>query len=227
VNFPDPVIYIANKSKIVKNEDLQRALPALQRQIDEQFYPIWGWRADLMVLADVAEKHKNGMKVVIHDRSSEAGTLGYHFKGGLPTTYIFAKDDIAASPDHEYTSTLSHELLEMVADPDVNLYAKGPVKLKEGTRMGWVGYEVCDPVEGNLYDIGGVKVSNFVTPEYFEAEHKRDSVRFDYLQVLDRPFEVADGGYLDVLVNSRWHTIWGQKANPKRGRHRLQARQRV
>jgi len=225
VNFPDPVIFIANKSKIVKSEDLQRVIPALQYQIDEQFYPLWGWRADLMVLTDVAEKH--GMKVIIHDRSSKAGILGYHFKGGLPTTYIFAKDDITDSG--EYSSTLSHELLEMIADPDVNLYARGPVKLKDDgrPRMGWVGYEICDPVEGNLYDIGGVKVSNFVTPEYFEAEHKRRSVKFDFLHVLDRPFEVADGGYLDVLVNSRWHTIWGPKANPKRIRHRLQARKRL
>ncbi|HEU5238488.1 MAG TPA: hypothetical protein VFU37_15260 [Pyrinomonadaceae bacterium] len=225
MNFPDPVIYIINKSK-VDDDDLQRVIPALQRQIDEQFYPLWGWRADLMVLADIAEKHKHGMKVIIYDKS-RAGDLGYHFKGGLPTTHIYAKEDIDESG--EYTSTLSHELLEMIADPDANLYARGPVKLKNDPRprMGWVGYEVCDPVEGNLYDIDGVKVSNFVTPEYFEAEHKPRSVKFDFLGVLDRPFEVADGGYIDVMVNSRWHTIWGHKANPKRIRHRLKARQRL
>ena len=224
MNFPDPIIYIANKSKVVTTDHVLSVIPALQRQIDEQFYPLWGWRADLILLQEVVEKKKDGMKVIIRDRSDEAGALGYHFKDGLPITYIFAKDDIEDSG--EYTSTLSHELLEMIADPGANLYARGPVKLKDEpkSRMGWVGYEVCDPVEGNLYDIDGVQVTNFVTPEYFEAEHKRGSAKFDFLDVLDRPFEVAEGGYIDVLVASRWHTIRGRKANPKRTRHRLHAR---
>jgi len=222
VSTQDPVIFITNKSKVVYTPDLEQVITPLQRQIDEQFYPLWGWRADLR-LAEATEKAR-AMKVIIRDRSNEAGDLGYHFKDGLPITYVFAKDDIESSG--EYTSTLSHELLEMIADPGVNLYARGPVKLKDQPRprMGWVGYEVCDPVEGNLYEIDGVKVSNFVTPEYFETEHKPGSVKFDFLGAVDRPFNVAPGGYLDVMIASRWHTLWGRKANPKRTRHRLVAR---
>lgn len=225
VSTQDPVILISNESKVVTASDLESVIAPLQRQIDDQFFPLWGWRAEL-VLADTADRAR-GMKVIIRDRSDEAGALGYHFKDGLPITYIFAKDDIEDSG--EYTSTLSHELLEMIADPGVNLYARGPVKLKGETRprMGWVSYEVCDPVEGNLYDIDGVKVSNFVTPEYFEAEHKRGSLQFDFLNVVDRPFQVAAGGYLDVMVASRWRTLWGRKAASKRFRHRLLARKNI
>src|SRR6266851_6398306 len=83
-----------------------------------------------------------------------------------PVTYIFAKDDIADSG--EYSSTLSHELLEMIADPGVNLYAIG--KFRDGGRKksGLYGLEVCDPVEANYYKIDGVTVSDFVRPEWFE-----------------------------------------------------------
>jgi hypothetical protein len=224
MNTPDPIVFITNKSKVVSMTDLQRVMASLQRQIDEQFFPLWGWRAQLQ-LAEMTVKTR-AMKVIIRDRSDEAADLGYHIKDGFPITYVFVKDDIKSSG--EFTSTLSHELLEMIADPGVNLYARGPVKLKNQPRplMGWVGYEVCDPVEENLYEIDGVKVSNFVTPEYFETEHKRGSVKFDFLDAVDCPFAVAEGGYLDVFAASRWHTLWGRKANEKRTRHRLQARKR-
>ena len=224
MTFPDPVILISNESSVVTAADLERVIGPLQRQIDKDFFPLWGWRADL-ILGESREKIR-AMKVIIRDTSDEAGALGYHFKKGLPITYVFAKDDIENSG--EYTSTLSHELLEMIADPGVNLYARGPVKLKDEprARMAWVSYEVCDPVEGNIYEIDQVKVSNFVTPEYFEAEHKRGSVKFDFLNVLDRPFKVAPGGYLDVMVGSRWHTMWGRKAARARARHRVKARKR-
>jgi hypothetical protein len=220
----DPVIVIANESSVVSAEDLKKAIGPLQRQIDEHFFPLWGWRADLQL--GTRRDQKPAMKVIIRNRSDEAGDLGYHFKNGLPITYTFAKDDIEYSG--EFTSTLSHELLEMIADPGVNLYARGPVKVKgERTRMGWVSYEVCDPVEDNLYEIGGIKVSNFVTPEFFEDEHKKRSVKFDFLGMVDRPFQVAPGGYMDVFLASRWHTLWGRKANRKKVRHRLLARKHV
>ena len=220
----DPIIVIANESSVVRPKDLKEAIGPLQLQIDKHFYPLWGWRADLRL--ESARVHRPAMKVIIRDRSDEAGDLGYHFKDGLPITYTFAKDDIKYRK--EFTSTLSHELLEMIADPGVNLYARGPVKVKgQRTRMGWVSYEVCDPVEDNLYEIGGIKVSNFVTPEFFEDEHKPGSVKFDYLGVVDRPFQVAPDGYMDVFLASRWHTLWGHKATRKKVRHRLLARKHV
>jgi hypothetical protein len=77
--------------------------------------------------------------------TTEGGDLGYHIKEGKPISYIFAKDDIDDSG--EYTSTLSHELLEMIADPGVNLYAIGKFLLKRKRKIGFFGMEVCDPVQ--------------------------------------------------------------------------------
>src|SRR6266487_1107390 len=100
-----------------------------------------------------------------------------------PITYLFAKDDIAASG--EYTTTLSHELLEMIADPGVNLYAIGKCRIGGRSRTGLFGLEVCDPVEANSYRIQGVKVSDWVVPEWFEMEHKRGQMKMDHLGVID------------------------------------------
>lgn len=48
----DPLIYVRNESKgVVKDEDLAKLIPAVQRQVTEHFRPVWGLGAQL-VLAD-------------------------------------------------------------------------------------------------------------------------------------------------------------------------------
>ncbi len=216
----NPTISIVNQSKIVINSILKRVvIPAMQKQITRDFEPVWGWGANLKF-----NTRKFDMKVIIKDTAGKGGYLGYHIKSGKPVTYIFAKDDIADSG--EYSSTLSHELLEMIADPGVNLYAIG--KFRDGGRKksGLYGLEVCDPVEANYYKIDGVTVSDFVRPEWFEPEHKKGRMKMDHMGVVDAPFMLAEGGYADVLVltGSRWHTLRGRKAKVKRVRHRGDAR---
>jgi hypothetical protein len=215
----NPTISITNKSKIVSDHDVKRVLPALQKQITQQFEPVWGWGANLKFNAK-----KFDMQVIIKDTArGGGGYLGYHIKDNIPITYIFAKDDIEDSG--EYTSTLSHELLEMIADPAVNLYAIGKFRDRDGIRRsGLFGLEVCDPVEANYYKIDGVTVSDWVRPEWFEPEHPRGKMKMDYLGVVDAPFMIAVGGYADVLSKGRWHTLRGRAAKVKRVRHRADAR---
>ena len=125
----NPIISIVNDSETVTDADLKRKLLALQKQITRDFEPVWGWGANLRFNAK-----KFDMQVIVKDTASEGGFLGFHIKDGKPITYIFAKDDIADSG--EYTSTLSHELLEMIADPNVNLYAIGKFRLDGKRRAG-------------------------------------------------------------------------------------------
>jgi hypothetical protein len=49
-------------------------------------------------------------------------------------------------------------------------------------------------------------------------------MKMDYLGLLDGPFKIAPGGYLDVLRNGKTRTIWGEEAKRKKTRHRLQRR---
>src|SRR5450755_1477298 len=136
----NPTISIVNHSKIVISSILKRVvMPAMQKQITRDFEPAWGWGANLKFNA-----RRFDMKVIIRDHA-RGDDLGYHIKDGKPVAYLFAKDDIADSG--EYTSTLSHELLEMIADPGVNLYAIGKFRFKGRSRSGLFGLEVCDPVQ--------------------------------------------------------------------------------
>ena len=212
----NPTICIVNRSKTVPDADVKQNLRALQKQITRDFEPAWGWGANLRFNAK-----RFDMQVIIKDHA-KGGDLGYHIKDGKAIAYIFAKDDIADAG--EYTSTLSHELLEMIADPNVNLYAIGKFRLKGRSRSGLFGLEVCDPVQENYYKIDGVRVSDWVRPEWYEPEHKKGAMKMDHMGVIDAPFTLAEGGYADVFAGSRWHTLRGRKARVKRVRHRGDAR---
>ena len=214
----NPTISIVNESTVA-NADVRRNLPALQKQITRDFEPAWGWGANLRF-----EATKFDMKMVIRDHSRD-GSLGFHIEGGKPVGYVYAKDDIR--DEGEYTSTLSHELLEMIADPNANLYANGPFRWKGRHRVGFFAYEVCDPVQENYYKIDGVRVQDFVRPEWFEAFHKKGSMKMDHMRALDAPFTLAPGGYIDVFSRGRWHSLTGPEAVPKPQRHRLLTRMSV
>ena len=216
-----PLVAIINASDTVKNRDAERVVRALQKQVDEHFAPAWGLPAELIF----NEQPLLAMKIMIKDRAADEddGFLGYHFVDGLPVTVIFAKDDI--SERGEFSSTLSHELLEMISDPGVNLYSLGYYRDKaERRHKAFIPYEVCDPVEANTYKIDGVPVANFVLPEWFEPEHQDGVMQMDYLGVLDSPFKLAPGGYIDAYWNGKTKTIWGDKTKRKKKRHRLTGR---
>lgn len=130
-------------------------------------------------------------QIVIVDNPDQAGALGYHELSaqGTPLGKVFAKLDI----DHgqSWTVTLSHELLEMLADPWINWMAQG----EDGKIY---ALEVADAVEADElgYEIDGVLVSDFVTPGWFE---QNENDRVDFKQRISHRLELALGGYISVL----------------------------
>lgn len=217
----NPIIAVINESTVATDRQVALMVKAIQKQVTQQFRPAWGLQARLVF----NQKPKHAMRVVIKDRASEEdkGFLGYHFVDGFPVTYVFAMDNI--DENGEFSSTLSHEVLEMLADPDVNLYAQGFYRDKAGRcRRAFIPYEVCDPVEAGIYKIDGVEVCDFVLPEWFEPEHEDGHMKMDYRGLIRAPFTLAPGGYTDVFVNGKTKTIWGPKAKPKKRRHRMRRR---
>lgn len=169
------------------------------------------------------------MLVYIKDKSDSEGALGYHYtQEGLPVTYIFAVDDMADGQGIDgLSTTISHEIPEMLADSNANLYAEGFYYGDDGRKHhALVGYEVCDPVEADTYDIDGVKVSNFVFPSWFEPEHPAGTMKHDYLGKLDGPFQLSPGGYIDAIASGKIITVWGKEARRKKNRHRHAMRKR-
>ena len=169
---------------------------------------------------------KDAYQIVIYDKAQskdDEGYLGYHFSPeGYPVASIFALDDM--SEDGTISDTLSHEILEMLVDPACNLYAHRPAR---GTRPGrGYFYEVCDPVQTKKYEIDGIRVCDFVYPEWYEYVWKAGSRKFDHLDKVKSPFEVLPGGYADIFEKGRrgFATIWGDKSGNHKKRHRRKPR---
>jgi hypothetical protein len=98
-------------------------------------------------------------------------------------------------------------MLEMLVDPYGQKFLSGP-DIDPHSDHHQVRYlvEVGDPCEIWSYDIGGVAVSDFVTPEYYNA-HADDGTTFDYLGRLSKPLEVPRGCYISWIdpVDMHWH----------------------
>jgi hypothetical protein len=117
---------------------------------------------------------------------------------GTPLGKVFAKLDIESGSS--WTATLSHELLEMLADPWINWCAVGA-----DSRI--YALEVCDAVEDDAlgYKIDGVLVSDFITPAWFEPT---ESDCIDFKRHLSKQLELARGGYISIFdPSSGWTQI--------------------
>lgn len=189
-------IAVKNLSSVVGDSELARVLPAFQRQVSEDFCSAYGIDARLEIVSRGASLGNSQWQLVIFDDAEGAGYLGYHDVSarGTPLGKVFAKTTMAY--DGLWTVTFSHELLEMLADPTINLLA-----IDEHQRRAW-SFEVCDAVEADSlgYQINGVEVSDFVLPSYFEPDvslsssHKRS-----WCGNVTKAFELASGGYMSFF----------------------------
>src|SRR6266571_1760136 len=162
-SMPLPVIAISNASTCLTDSQVEAVLPALQKQVSDDFKPYWELDCTLTFLASNQTLTLGWWQIVVTDSPDQAGALGYHemTSAGTPLGKVFAKLDMENGSS--WTATLSHELLEMLADPWINWCAGG-----NDSRI--YALEVCDAVEddGLGYRIGGVLLSDFITPAWFE-----------------------------------------------------------
>lgn len=198
-----PVIAITNASACLNDAQVEAVLPALQKQVDTDFKAYWHEDCTLTLLPKAQALPKGWWQIVVLDNPDQAGALGYHelSSTGTPLGKVFAQFDIRSG--FSWTVTLSHELLEMLADPWINWCAIG-----SDSRV--YALEVCDPVEAEevAYTIDGVLVSNFVTPAWFEPT---GADRRDYRRHLTRELEVHAGGYASIFdPRCGWKQITAQ-----------------
>jgi hypothetical protein len=199
-------ISVVNKSSAVSDQDVKKALPAFQKQVSRDFTPAWGIDAKLTFVEKGKKPQAGSWWLVILDNSDQAGALGYHdvTQDGLPLGKVFAGTDIQLG--YKWTITFTHELLEMLADPEINLTVFRQPDANTGVLY---AYEVCDPCEADEfgYDIDGVAVSDFVYPAWFE-ENRTSGTQFDHQKRINQAFGLLKGGYIgefDVLSGTGWH----------------------
>ena len=195
-----PVIAIQNFSSVLSDDDAKRVIPALQHQVSVDFAAYWQIGATLVFLPKDQTPVPGWWQIVIVDDPDQAGALGYHelTAAGWPLGKVFAKLDIDSGSS--WTVTLSHELLEMLGDPDIDTCKQAA----DGTMY---ALEVCDAVEAdNLgYAIDGVQVSDFVTPRWFNDAVGGD--RYSFMRRVSKPYQLAPGGYISKFDSKGWTQV--------------------
>ena len=114
-------ISVINESTVLTDAEVTPVIVALQKQVTNDFRPSWGTDAELTMVPKNTQPPSGNWWLVILDDSDQAGALGYHdlTSEGLPIGKVFAASDLKAGTS--WTVTASHELLEMLADPNINL----------------------------------------------------------------------------------------------------------
>lgn len=205
-------IVVVNRSPLLADDAVAAFVRGgLQTQVSRDFAPLWNEDAKL----DFAKKSpKNAEQIVLVDTSDVAGALGYHEEtaAGLPVGFVFVKT--AQDAGEAWTATLSHEVLEQLVDPWCTYAVEG----LWARRPALIALEVADPTENGEYQIAGAALSNFVTPEWFNA-HPRGPT--DFLGALrGKSFTLDKGGYLSY---ARSLGAWREAFAAKTPRHQRRA----
>lgn len=214
-----PDIAVINFST-VSDREAQEAIRAVNRQVMEDFMPIWGsgYRCKLHASPfspdqpDVIQEDPVQAEAVVYlvDEANISGALGYHDLNNSEVPVGFVFTNLA-----DWTVTFSHEVLELIVDPTVNILVPGPDPREPNNPNAWLlhTYEVCDAVERTQYEIDGISVSNFVTPMYF-AEGDAPGTRNDFLGVGVDSFGVTPGSHLGTVdpADFSWVLILGSEA---------------
>ena len=204
---------IVNESKRTSAADYER-IDAIEHAVGIQLRDLadaWGqyvWQV-------VDDANLTGFKIALLEDADEASALGYHDLGpdGMPYarvflgpilddggTWLLGSDSVAA--------TVSHEACEMIGDPTANHWAQ--------TRRGaLVAQELCDPVESLAYRIElrdgrRVSVSDFVYPDWFNP-FAAPGAQLDHMDVLGRPFEIAEDGYVIRKTPGGIRNVYGRR----------------
>lgn len=205
--MPNIKVSVVNQSSVLTDSQIQNVVPALQTQVTRDFAPIWGIDAELSFVPKGQTPPADHWWLVVLDNTNQAGALGYHelTPAGLPIGKVFAESDIQYNLS--WSVTMSHELLEMLADPDINLTSFIQTSANQGYLY---AFEMCDAVEDDqfAYDINGVKVSDFVLPCYFQPSIPPTNGKYDFGGYLHQPVPtMLSGGYLSQFaINEPGHT---------------------
>lgn len=158
-------------------------------------------RAQVTLLPKGVKPPPNAYNLILLDTTDQEGALGYHDDAQgtkIPYSEVFVK---TAQEDGATASAVaSHELLEMLVDPDVQ-------HVRTARHAGKLYImEICDPVQGEDYDVGapegrktGILVSNFVLPAWLGLPQTSDPhVMSFFTGDVKMPFQVGPNGYISV-----------------------------
>ena len=96
IKTPSIQIAVINESTVLSDADVVPIVAALQKQVTNDFRPVWGVDAALTITAAGTPPPTGSWWLVLLDDSDQASALGYHdlTTEGLPIGKVFAASDI-------------------------------------------------------------------------------------------------------------------------------------
>jgi len=204
--IPTIACFIDKTAKTPLGVEFGALVAAMQLYVNQHVAPVWGTPAKLVKSTGFI---KDAWAVVFLDDADQPGALAYHdlTPDGLPLSKVFVRTTIN-NGDLVSVST-SHELVEMLVDPAINIMTTGP------DPKATYAYETADPVEALTFKVNDIPMSDFVYPAYFEIFRKPGSVKFDHLNKVNKPFQILSGGYQIVFKNGKWTQIFSSASKKK------------
>jgi hypothetical protein len=203
-------IAIISQSTELPLDRLTPVAAALQKQVARDFGPLWNIEATVDAFASLDMVPVGYWSIILRDDIGSEEE-GFHRKNsdGQPFALVQASSN--------WTTNLSHECLEMLADPSGNHFIAGASPSPDQGRVAFL-VEVCDPCESPAfaYSVNGVPVSDFCTKQYYDPVLSA-AVRYSFTGALTKPHDVLDGGYLTWLDPST-QDLWQLRCDGGRRR---------
>ena len=171
---------IVSETNRISAAGLNKVAAALQKQLSRDFVKPWKIRATINAYQPANKLPAEYWRIEIRDDIGKDGH-GLHFLEGKgkrkdrePVAYVTASDDLT-----QVSRTCSHEMLEMLINPDGIRLSKRrvppadtnlPPELRANTRVKYL-MEITDPCQAgrDSYTIDGVTVSDFCLPNYYDG----------------------------------------------------------
>jgi hypothetical protein len=207
-------IAIVSLTRAVSTRSLLQVTAALQKQVTRDFVPTWGFPATVDAFEDLTSVPNDYHHVIIFDDANELAGMLEEQIGERPAEMLldeFQRGSVSGIHLNEltrqpfalvaasdaWTVVLSHEVLELLADPSGNHLIAGPHPTRRELRVKYL-IEVCDPCQSHWYPVNGVPVSDFYTPRYFDPVEV-PAVRYSFTGSIREPRQILEGGYLTFL----------------------------
>jgi len=190
---------------------LQNVAVALNTQVTQHLTKYWsGINANVSYAPEVSALPITAWPVALVAKLPP-GEGGYHLdKKNQPFARV-----IATPEDDSWTIDASHEIIEMLVDPYGNRLQSSQAIAIQGKDVvdapGQFSYlvEACDPCEANgyAYEINGIAVSDFITPNFYDAAIRPATV-YSYMGNVTHPRQLLPGGYISyVKEDGSWEQI--------------------
>jgi hypothetical protein len=194
-----PQIAVIEASGRISQSDLLKACAAMQKQVSRdlvKYYP--NANAIIQPFLKKEDVPPSYWLVQVVDKLEYEGCSGYHTDdNGQPLAFV--------SSEGNWTLTLSHEILEMLIDPYGNALRTCSNPFDKGAKSSFL-IEICDPSEAYSYQIDGITVSDFYTPNYFDKEYQKGT-RYSFTGVIKKPLTLLKGGYISWInpIDNCWY----------------------